>query len=251
MEPHAPQTPTILSPPFPKHVRTRGSGVQLPNGPSPHPPLFVPACPCLPPPLPLARCARHARPRFPHTLPVRVHTADATLVGERGVQLSGGQKQRIAIARALLVNPRILLLDEATSALDAESEHVVQEAIERLMLSRTTILVAHRLSTVRDADTICVVNKGRIVERGGHDELLGQVGVYKQLVARQMSSSQKSGGGAGTSRNGSAHNGEACAAVTTGAHQAAVCSRSSVAEVSAAGSARGEPQGASAGSCRN
>ena len=110
-----------------------------------------------------------------------------TMVGERGVQLSGGQKQRIAIARALLVDPRMLLLDEATSALDAESEHIVQEAIDRLMTNRTTVVVAHRLSTISSADTICVVNKGRIVEKGTHSELLGLQGVYKQLVHRQLS----------------------------------------------------------------
>ena len=109
-----------------------------------------------------------------------------TLVGERGVQLSGGQKQRIAIARALLMDPKVLLLDEATSALDAESEHVVQEAIDRLMSRRTTILVAHRLSTVRGADCICAVHKGRIVERGTHDELIAQQGMYYKLNRRQL-----------------------------------------------------------------
>jgi len=109
-----------------------------------------------------------------------------TKVGERGVQLSGGQKQRIAIARALLMNPRMLLLDEATSALDAESEHIVQEAIDRLMRNRTTIVVAHRLSTVHSADTICVVQRGRIAEQGTHEDLLALSGVYHQLVRRQM-----------------------------------------------------------------
>uniref|UniRef100_A0A0D3IJ18 ABC transporter n=3 Tax=Emiliania huxleyi TaxID=2903 RepID=A0A0D3IJ18_EMIH1 len=108
-----------------------------------------------------------------------------TMVGERGVQLSGGQKQRIAIARALLVDPKVLLLDEATSALDSESEFVVQEAIDRLMASRTTVVIAHRLSTIRDASLICVVSKGRIVERGTHQELMAATGLYKQLTARQ------------------------------------------------------------------
>uniref|UniRef100_A0A7S4F8U8 Bile salt export pump n=3 Tax=Chrysotila carterae TaxID=13221 RepID=A0A7S4F8U8_CHRCT len=98
-----------------------------------------------------------------------------TRVGERGLQLSGGQKQRIAIARALLIDPKMLLLDEATSALDAESEHVVQEAIDRLMAERTTVVVAHRLSTVRGADCICVVSKGKIIERGRHEDLIAQV----------------------------------------------------------------------------
>lgn len=88
------------------------------------------------------------------------------MVGQRGAQLSGGQKQRIAIARAILKNPKILLLDEATSALDVESERVVQEALNRIMVERTTLVVAHRLSTVRHADCISVVHRGKIVEQG-------------------------------------------------------------------------------------
>jgi ABC-type multidrug transport system fused ATPase/permease subunit len=108
-------------------------------------------------------------------------------VGERGVKLSGGQKQRIAIARAMLRNPRILLLDEATSALDAESEHLVQAALERLMSSRTTLLVAHRLSTVQKADCIACMHDGRIVEIGTHLQLLElEGGHYSALVARQL-----------------------------------------------------------------
>lgn len=89
-----------------------------------------------------------------------------TMVGENGTQLSGGQKQRIAIARAILKDPRILLLDEATSALDTESERVVQEALDRIMINRTTVVVAHRLSTVRNADAIAVLHRGKIVEKG-------------------------------------------------------------------------------------
>ncbi|CAI5996599.1 unnamed protein product [Closterium sp. NIES-65] len=107
----------------------------------------------------------------------------ATLVGERGVQISGGQKQRIAIARAIIGDPRLLLLDEATSALDAESEKVVQTALEKVMKNRTTIVVAHRLSTIKDADCIVVMQKGVVVEQGKHDELMAGGGVYSSLVS--------------------------------------------------------------------
>lgn len=109
-----------------------------------------------------------------------------TLVGERGVRLSGGQKQRVAIARALLKDPRILVLDEATSALDAESEHLVQEALERLMVGRSTLVIAHRLSTVKDADRVLVLDAGRVVEQGNHAELVARDGLYRQLVERQF-----------------------------------------------------------------
>lgn len=88
------------------------------------------------------------------------------MVGEHGTQLSGGQKQRVAIARAILKDPRILLLDEATSALDAESERIVQEALDRVMINRTTVIVAHRLSTVRNADMVAVIHQGKIVQKG-------------------------------------------------------------------------------------
>jgi ABC transporter fused permease/ATP-binding protein len=110
----------------------------------------------------------------------------STLVGERGVRLSGGQKQRIAIARALLKDPAVLVLDEATSALDAESEHLVQEALERLMEGRTTLVIAHRLSTVKDADRVVVLDQGGVAESGPHDDLLAQDGLYKRLVERQF-----------------------------------------------------------------
>lgn len=110
----------------------------------------------------------------------------ATHVGERGVQLSGGQKQRVAIARALLQDPAVLVLDEATSALDAESEHRVQAALERLMKGRITLVIAHRLSTVKDADRVVVLDEGRIVQQGTHEDLLATGGLYRDLVERQF-----------------------------------------------------------------
>lgn len=109
-----------------------------------------------------------------------------TEVGERGVQLSGGQKQRVAIARAVLKDPAILLLDEATSALDAESENVVQQALNQLMKNRTTVMVAHRLSTVQNADIIAVLQDGKIVEQGSHSSLLNKDGAYSKLVSLQQ-----------------------------------------------------------------
>jgi subfamily B ATP-binding cassette protein MsbA len=104
-----------------------------------------------------------------------------TSIGDRGGRLSGGQRQRVSIARAILKNPPILILDEATSALDTESERLVQDALERLMKTRTTVAVAHRLSTIKNADEICVLHEGHIVERGTHDELLQLDGFYKKL----------------------------------------------------------------------
>lgn len=113
-----------------------------------------------------------------------------TMVGERGAQLSGGQKQRVAIARAILKNPRILLLDEATSALDAESERVVQDALDRVMVNRTTVIVAHRLSTIKNADLIAVVKNGVIIEKGKHDTLINiKDGAYASLVALHSAAS--------------------------------------------------------------
>lgn len=115
-----------------------------------------------------------------------------TPVGEAGARLSGGQRQRIAIARALLKDAPILLLDEATSALDSEAEHAVQQALDRLMVGRTTLVIAHRLSTVRTADVIYVLDKGRVIEQGTHDVLVSQGGAYARLVDLQMGPSAPS-----------------------------------------------------------
>lgn len=109
-----------------------------------------------------------------------------TVVGERGMRLSGGQKQRLAIARAILKDPRILILDEATSALDSESESLVTEALERLMVGRTTFVIAHRLATVVRATQIIVVNEGRVAQRGTHAELLREGGLYRKLYEQQL-----------------------------------------------------------------
>jgi ABC transporter fused permease/ATP-binding protein len=127
-----------------------------------------------------------ARDAFAHDFIVRFPDGYATVIGERGTKLSGGQKQRVALARAILANPRVLILDEATSNLDAESEAAVQAALARLMHDRTTIIVAHRLSTVRDADRIVVVEDGRIVEEGRHDALMARRGTYHRLVEHQL-----------------------------------------------------------------
>jgi subfamily B ATP-binding cassette protein MsbA len=116
-----------------------------------------------------------------HDFIMQTESGYQTTIGERGAKLSGGQRQRISIARAVLKNPPILILDEATSALDSESERLVQDALNNLMQNRTSVVIAHRLSTIQHADEIIVVQGGRIVERGRHEELIGKSGLYKKL----------------------------------------------------------------------
>ncbi|MEK6222151.1 MAG: ATP-binding cassette domain-containing protein, partial [Chloroflexota bacterium] len=114
-----------------------------------------------------------------------------TVVGERGITLSGGQRQRVAIARALLVDPRILILDDSTSSVDTETEHLIQTALKTLMKNRTTFVIAQRLSTIRNADLILVMNEGKIIERGQHAELLKENGLYKEIYDLQLAQQEK------------------------------------------------------------
>jgi ATP-binding cassette subfamily B protein len=127
-----------------------------------------------------------AKAAFAHDFITALPDGYGTFLGERGVRLSGGQRQRIAIARAMLKNPPLLLLDEATSALDAESERMVQAALETAMRDRTTLVIAHRLATVQKADRTVVLDHGRIVEQGTHDSLVAANGVYARLAALQF-----------------------------------------------------------------
>jgi subfamily B ATP-binding cassette protein MsbA len=136
---------------------------------------------------PFEKIVEAAKTANAHNFILEIPDGYDSVVGERGIKLSGGQKQRITIARALLKNPEIMIFDEATSALDNESEILVQEAIERLMANRTTFVVAHRLSTIRNATMILVVDKGRIVQMGTHQKLIvNDSGLYKKLYELQF-----------------------------------------------------------------
>jgi subfamily B ATP-binding cassette protein MsbA len=134
----------------------------------------------------LAEVESAARAAHAHEFVERLPERYDTVVGERGIKLSGGQRQRVAIARAILKDPVILILDEATSSLDTESERLIEDAMSKLLVGRTTLIIAHRLSTVRRADRLVVLDRGRIVEEGTHGELLELGGLYARLYQRQF-----------------------------------------------------------------
>ena len=131
-----------------------------------------------------------AQAAYAHDFIQRLPDGYDTVIGENGVKLSGGERQRLAIARAILRDPPILILDEATSSLDSESERIVQLALSNLMRNRTTLVIAHRLSTVQNADRIIVLDRGRIVETGSHEELLRNGGRYQRLHAIQFQNAE-------------------------------------------------------------
>ena len=138
------------------------------------------------PGLPQERVEAAAKAALAHDFILELPEAYDTPVGERGTALSGGQRQRIAIARALMANPRILIFDEATSALDYESERIIQDNLGRICKGRTVFIVAHRLSTIRNADTILVLDRGQLAEQGTHNELMTRPGIYHHLFSQQL-----------------------------------------------------------------
>jgi subfamily B ATP-binding cassette protein MsbA len=141
-----------------------------------------------------AEIVEAAKAAHAHEFVERLPQGYETLVGERGVKLSGGQRQRVAIARAILKDPAVLILDEATSNLDTESERLIEDALGRLLVGRTTLIIAHRLSTVRRADRLVALDRGRIVEEGSHAELLARGGLYARLYQRQFRDDPKEAG---------------------------------------------------------
>jgi subfamily B ATP-binding cassette protein HlyB/CyaB len=137
------------------------------------------------PSAPMSEIIRVAQLAGAHEFILELPEGYDTMVGEKGAALSGGQRQRVAIARALLTNPRLLIFDEATSALDYESESIIQKNMKKMCHGRTVIIIAHRLSTLRNADKIMVIDKGELIESGSHEELLKQEGLYHYMYNKQ------------------------------------------------------------------